>query len=114
MPEKTRPTKTALVANTPSIEQMIKLVGQYFDKSKRELVALKRGRGYQNKPRHVAIYLCQEIAEKKLKEIAPVFGLGQVNSVSYVTSRMRKQLTEDKGLRKDVEAISHLIYETTT
>jgi len=114
LPEKSAPEKAALVTNTPSLEHVLSSVGHYYKKTRQELVTLRRGKGTQNMPRNVAIYLCQEIAEKKLREIAPVFGLSHANSASYVTSRVRKRLKEDRALGRDIEGISRIIIETVT
>lgn len=108
------PKKAAIVTNTPSDKNILEAVRQYYNTSKKVLITPRRGKGYQNKARDVAIYLCQQVGDKKLASLAPLFGLGHVNSVSYVTSKIRKQMQTDKELRQDIEAISRLICDNVT
>ena len=42
------------------------------------------------------MYLCQELSEAKLNDIAAYFNLGHVGSVSFITHQIRKKNRDDK------------------
>lgn len=108
------PQKASIVTNLASKEEILSAVANYYEVSIESLLAMKRGRGYQNPGRNMSIYLFQEVGGMKLSEIAPVFGLCHSNSVSYVTSRMRKELKTNKNLRADCKEISRIICDNVT
>ncbi|WP_144395395.1 hypothetical protein [Pleionea sediminis] len=59
--------KASIVSNRPSIEQVIVVVCDYYKISYGDVIAVHKGRGVKNRPRNVAIYFCQEVADKTLR-----------------------------------------------
>ncbi|NVJ59846.1 MAG: hypothetical protein HWE27_05615, partial [Gammaproteobacteria bacterium] len=106
--------QASMVSNVPSIEQIITAVSDYYKVSYDEVVAIRKGKGIKSVPRNVAIYFCQEVADKTLVEIAKVFGFSHPNSVSYVTSQLRRHLGTDFKLQKDISVISCCIIDNVT
>ncbi len=114
LPEKDAPQRARVLVNTPDIAIIVAIVSRYYGKKEETLYQMKRAKGYQNKPRDVSIYLSQVIGDKKLTEIAPVFGYTHPNSVSYVTSRFRSELKTNKKLRQQIDEICILIIDHVT
>ncbi|NVJ61945.1 MAG: transposase [Gammaproteobacteria bacterium] len=106
--------QASMVINTPSIEQIITIVSDYYKVDYDDIVAIRKGKGIKSVPRNVAIYFCQEVADKTLLEIAEVFGFSHPNSVSYVTSQLRQRLGTDSKLQKDISVISQCIIDNVT
>ena len=55
------------------------------------------------------MYLCQELADVKLKDIAQNFNLGQVGSVSFITHQIRKKKREDKALSNRINELIRVL-----
>ena len=56
------------------------------------------------------MYLCQELTDATLSEIAGQFNLSQPGSVSYVTHKIRQRLVSEKIFLTEIEG---LIYDYT-
>ena len=67
-----------------------------------------------NDARKITMYLCQELADVKLKDIAEFFKLSHVGSVSFITHQVRKKKREDKAfLRRINEIIKSIMKQAT-
>ena len=67
-----------------------------------------------NDARKIAMYLCQELADVKLKDIAEFFKLSHVGSVSFITHQVRKKKRENKAfLRRINEIIKSIMKQAT-
>ena len=73
-------------------------------------VALYRSRrGISNEPRHVAIDLVRTLGGDNLEEIGRDFNISRLISVSSVVERMRRKISKNRQLRKQVEEIKTAI-----
>jgi len=89
----------------PSIENIIVKTSLYFKASQQSITQSQRGRVKNNIPRWVAMYLAQEIAAAKLKEIAAMFGLKSVGSIATTIKKLKSLLEKDKELSSTVKKI---------
>ena len=61
------------------------------------LTTVIKGPQKGNEARKLAMYLCQELADVQLKDIAEYFQLGHVGSVSFITHQIRMKKRAEKG-----------------
>jgi putative transposase len=64
--------------------------------------------------RKIAMYLCQELADVKLKDIAEFFKLSHVGSVSFITHQVRKKKRENKAFLRLINEIMKSIMKQAT
>ena len=64
------------VTQRPTITRILVEVADVFEVQVDTLLELKKGRGRQNTPRKIAMYIAQKHSDYRLKEIAEVFGFG--------------------------------------
>ena len=88
---------------SPSVESIILKVSEHFNVSQKSITQSQRGRVKNNIPRWVAMYLAQEIARAKLKEIAEIFGLKSVGSIPTTIKKLKGLLDKDEVLLNIVE-----------
>jgi len=66
---------------------------------------LSSRRGNFNEPRNVAINLSRRLAVESLATLGKSFGLDKCNSVSNVLCRIKREIRNDRGLRRRVQKI---------
>jgi len=93
------------VNQRPMISTILTEVADAFDVPVSTLLELKKGRGRQNTPRKVAMYLAQKHGDYRLKEIAEVFGLAHYGGVSSAIHSLSEALRVDGVLIKNVNGI---------
>ena len=86
----------------PSIESIISKTSRHFKVSKKSITQSQRGRVKNNIPRWVAMYLAQEMAAAKLKEIAEQFGLKSIGSIPTTIKKLKCLLAKDEVLSKTI------------
>ena len=86
----------------PSVESIIIKTSHHFKVSKKSITQSQRGRVKNNIPRWVAMYLAQEIAAAKLKEIAELFGLKSVGSIPTAIKKLKCLLDKDEVLSNTI------------
>ena len=79
----------------PSVESIIIKTSHHFKVSQKSITQSQRGRVKNNIPRWVAMYLAQEIAAAKLKEIAQLFGLKSVGSIPTSIKKLKCLLDKE-------------------
>jgi len=84
----------AALQDRPSIEEIIKLIGQLTQMKKSELITRKHGRQGQSPNRAFAMYACHHYCQATHKEIAHYFGLKQAGSVCYPLAKVKKEIGE--------------------
>lgn len=89
----------------PELGQVLVVVSNYYDVAEDELLISTRGRGVITPARSVAMYICQQLCGMKLPLIAEEFGLSGYASAGSSIRNVRKRLTEDRQLRKDINYI---------
>ena len=96
--------KGAIIQPDISIESIVNGVARCFDTKPDELTRVVKGPQKGNAARKIAMYLCQEMANVKLKDIAEYFNLSHVGSVSFITHQLRKSKREDKRIARKIDA----------
>ena len=86
----------------PEMNEICQAVANVYKVSYQSLIEFGVNRKQGNFPRKLAIYLCQQIGDKKLTEIAEFFNLKSMGSVSPAIADVKKVLKEGpiKELRK--------------
>ena len=80
------------------------------------MIRLIKGPQKDNKPRKLAMYLCQQLARAmaKLTDIDTAFQLGHVGSVSFITHQVQKRAKYDVRVRQQVERLIKSIVKQAT
>jgi putative transposase len=114
LPELAAEDKSRIVQPDLSMQQVAEGVAVYYQTSADDLRKVCRGPQPENEARKVAMYLCQELAAAKLRDIGDYFGLNHAGSVSFITHQMRQKRREDKGFKYHVDSlIKSLINQVT-
>ena len=92
MEEKSRVTQPDI-----TMQNIVNYVARAWRTTSDQLTTVVKGPQKENEARKIAMYLCQELADVKLKDIAQYFNLGHIGSVSFVTHRIRKKKRENKA-----------------
>lgn len=87
----------------PGVPDILQAVSQAFGVSPADLRHATRGQ--RNIPRAAAMYLCQTQGQKTLQEIADQFGVTHYATVSVTISRLKRELTTEPRLAKQVTAL---------
>jgi putative transposase len=103
LPEET-PRQDRVTQNL-TITRILVEVADVFDVQVDTLLELKKGRGRQNIPRKVAMYVAQKHGDYRLKEIAEVFGLAHYGGVSSAIYSLAETLKMDRALLENVNDI---------
>ena len=106
--------KTRLIKQNVSMEIIVTLISSYYQLDSEIITQRAAGRKSELEPRKIAMYLCQELSGKYLREIALYFNLKQIGSVSYNTSMIRKKRINDKKFGKRIDRLIRLINEHVT
>lgn len=77
----------------------------FYQKELSYLVACQMGPQAARPERSVAIYLCQELTQSKLFEIADYFELSSVGSVSHITSKVKKRRKLDSSFDREIKTL---------
>ena len=72
------------------------------------------GRGRENEPRKVAMYLVHWLCDLTLRETAKFFGVGSYGAVGWACSEVRHRLQRAKEFRMRVEGIEQRISQQKT
>ncbi len=75
-----------------------------YNASRDELYRSRRGQF--NEPRNVAIFLTRKLRPDSLKEIGRQFHMEKYSSISSIIERMKKQMLEDRNLKKRVDRVT--------
>jgi len=106
--------KIRVVQPNVSIGSVTKCVAQYYKTTEKELRKVIKGPMKGNKPRKIAMYLCQEVSGAKLREIALYFELKHIGSVSFITHQIRKERNSSSSFDKEVELVVTYIVKKVT
>ena len=89
----------------PSIDEILTVVAMYYAVSEKTLLRTTRGRGVISPARAVAMYLSQQLSDKKLSEIAVKFGLSGYSSAGASIRNFKVMMEKNKRLSKDINYI---------
>ncbi len=110
LPELEAEEKGAIVQADISMGLIVKGVARCFHTKPEALTRVIKGPQKGNEVRKIAMYLCQEMADVKLNDIAEHFNLSHIGSVSFITSQIRKRKREDIKFARKIDAIvEHII-----
>jgi len=87
------------------IETIVACISAYYGVPSTDIYAVKKGRGTNNRPRKLAMYLGQLLSDYRLNELAKIFGLKHYGGVSSAISTIKREIESDKRLREDVNSI---------
>ena len=88
------------------LNQIIKVVSDYYQVPDRELQQAARGRGAKNIPRWMAMKLCQEFGSASLMELADQFQVGHYSTVSQTIGRLNLLMQENIEVVKIYNVLS--------
>ncbi|MEM7015743.1 MAG: transposase [Pseudomonadota bacterium] len=89
----------------PSVEQIAEAVSRHLDVPPDAIWISKRGRGVDSPARAMAMYLCQEIADMKLGDIAEWFSLKNYTSAGSGIRQFRQRLASESQLQEKIKLI---------
>ncbi len=93
----------------PSIDEIIGLIIKVTKKTKKELIALSKGKRSNFPERAFAIYACHRYSRADHNEIATYFGLAHRGSISHPLNRVKKEI--NNGLWCDeLDSIEKQLY----
>lgn len=89
----------------PTVEQIVLAVKNVFGVEESVIRKARKGRGVKSPERAVAMYLCQEVGNMRLAEIAKAFGLASYASAGSAVRKVRYELERNAELRAVVESL---------
>ena len=78
------------------MDAIIQLFAASYNVAPAVLPAVVKGPKQGLLPRKVALYRCQQLGDYPLAEIMRSFGLGNIGSVSFITTQTRKRRKDNK------------------
>lgn len=93
-------------ALTPSLIK--DCVASYFNLQSSDLASPRRDQSI-TKPRHIAMYLCQNILNMSLNEIGEYFGKRDHTTVLHGTKKVASDLKTDMNLQKNIQELTEII-----
>jgi len=114
LPELEAEKKGRVILQGVAMEEIVSGVARAYRLSPEQLTTVIKGPQKSNEARKIAMYLCQELAAGKLKDIAQYFNLSHIGSVSFITHQIRKKKHEDKYLPDRIDEIIMSIMKQAT
>ncbi|HEB94681.1 MAG TPA: hypothetical protein ENI94_14745 [Gammaproteobacteria bacterium] len=88
-----------------SLEQIIEAVCLYYQIEEERIWQKTRGKGVTSPARSVAMYLCQQVADMRLAEIAEIFGLASYASAGATIRQVKTRRFNNRQLDQDLNYI---------
>ena len=98
-------TKSKIVAEYIKFVDIVTVIAKIYKLDINNILDSRKGLKVENKPRKIAMYLCQQLTRESQKEIAEYFSLKSTGSVSYTTHKIRVKIKEDKRFAKEINRI---------
>jgi hypothetical protein len=114
LPKLAAKDKSNVIQPDLTMSQVIAGVADDYEVSVIKITRLIKGPQKDNEARKIAMYLCQQLAMAKLKDIATLFQLGHVGSVSFITHQVRKRAKDDVRVRQQIERLIKSIVKQAT
>ncbi len=89
----------------PSIADVVKVVCDCYQLTEKQIYTVRRGRGAENRPRKLAMYLAQQIGGYRLGDIADTFGLKHYGGASNAIYMIKQAMREDSKFKRKVNTI---------
>jgi hypothetical protein len=80
------------------------VAGEFCVEAK-EIVKSRRGRGSENIPRWVALYLCRELSQARLKVIVGEFGITHISDVSRAVDKLKLILDKNAKIKASLKVL---------
>ena len=112
LPELEAQEKGRRIQPDMTMAMIVKGVARFFDTQPETLRKVIKGPQKGNEARKIAMYLCQEMADVRLKDIAEYFNLNHIGSVSFITHQVRKR--QNRGLTRTVDTVVKSIMKQAT
>jgi hypothetical protein len=91
--------------NYPSINAIIEALAGEFCVEAKEIVKSRRGRGSENIPRWVVLYLCRELSQARLKVIVGEFGIMHISGASRAVDKLKPILDENARIKASLKVL---------
>jgi len=114
LPELEAEEKSRLIDSAILMITIVKIVSQTHKMEITDLTNVVKGPKKGNETRKIAMYLCQEFANVKLKDIAEYFNMGHVGSVSFITHQIRKKKQQDRMFSQKIDGLIKSIVKKAT
>jgi putative transposase len=105
LPDLKAQEKGAIIQPDISMAVIVKGVASHFKTEPEKITRVIKGPQKGNEARKIAMYLCQEMANVTLKDIAGYFNLSHSGSVSFITHQVRKSKKEDMRLARKIDFV---------
>ncbi len=89
----------------PSLEEIITVTAERFGVDAAEIRTSRRGRGVISPARSAAMYVCQQVGDMRLREIADAFGLASYASAGSGIRRIKQRIEKDGYLARRIKRI---------
>ncbi len=93
------------VRTLPSLDAIVAATARHFDVDEAEIWTSRRGRGVVSPGRSVAMFVCQQVGDMRLREIADAFGLASYASAGSTIRQIKGRIAKDKALANRVSYI---------
>lgn len=114
LPELEAEEKGRVILPGISMTAIVKGVASAWNTTPTNLTTVVKGPQKSNEARKIAMYLSQELADEKLKDIAPYFNLSHGGSVSFITHQVRKKKREDNAFSHRINELINSIMKQVT
>ena len=102
----------AQTLSTISIEEIIKIVAQYFNISEEDIKSKKRTKNIVL-PRHIAIYLSREMTECSSNEIGQAFGGKDHSAILSACKKIEERSLSEPSIQTTISVLQDKIKEKT-
>jgi len=96
LPDLEAEEKGRVILPSRTMDTIVSGVARAYRTTPARLTKVVKGPQKGNEARKIAMYLCQELAEVKLRDIAEFFNLRHIGSVSFITHQVRKKKGDEK------------------
>jgi len=101
--------KSKIVGENIKLMDIVTIIGELYTIDIDSILESRKGLKVENKPRKIAMYICQQLTGKSQKEIAKYFNLQSNGSVSYTTHTIRSNIRENKSFAKEIDNVVKVI-----
>jgi REP element-mobilizing transposase RayT len=103
--DKSSEQKSKIINPKISMSDIVEIIAKHYGVKVSDILKKTFGRQSSFEARKVAMYLCQELTDKYLREIMHYFNLNHIGSVSYNSSKIRQKKKENKQFSRRLERI---------
>jgi len=97
-----------------TMSEITQAVARFYSTQQDDLQRVIKGPNKGNEGRKVAMYLCQEILDERLINIANFFNLTNMGSVSFITHQIRNLRKKDPDFSKKIDKLLESIIKQAT